>query len=79
MLFLLPYVRFVYLYFFVTGTHSGIDITGNTVGFAFLGTMCSETHSIGLTQDGGRNSLSTAVTASHELGHIFSMNHGNIK
>ena len=55
--------------------HSGIDLNGSTVGFAFVGTMCSETHSVGLTQDGGRNLASTASTVAHELGHIFNMNH----
>ena len=53
----------------------GIDLTGSTVGFAFVGTMCSETHSVGLTEDGSRNLASTASTAAHELGHIFNMNH----
>lgn len=58
---------------------SGIDLTGSTAGFAFVGTMCSETHSVGLTEDGGRNLVSTASTAAHELGHIFNMNHdGNV-
>ena len=55
--------------------HSGIDITGSTVGFAFVGTMCSETTSVGLTQDGGRSLSTTASIAAHELGHIFNMNH----
>ena len=55
--------------------HSGIDLSGTTVGFAFVGTMCSETSSVGLTQDGGRSLSSTASIAAHELGHIFNMNH----
>ena len=54
-------------------------MTGNTVGFAFVGTMCSETHSVGLTEDGGRNPSSTASTAAHELGHIFNMMHDGKK
>ena len=41
--------------------------------------MCSETHSVGLTQDGGRNPSSTASTAAHELGHIFNMRHDGKK
>lgn len=52
----------------------GIDITGNTVGLAFVGTMCSQSNT-GLTQDGGRSLAATVTTAAHELGHIFNMNH----
>ena len=45
------------------------------MGIAFVGTMCSTTGSVGVTQDGGRSLSSTASTAAHELGHIFNMNH----
>lgn len=44
-----------------------------------MGTMCSPTSSVGLTQDGGRSLASTASTAAHELGHIFNMNHDGEK
>ena len=54
---------------------SGIDLTGSTVGIAFIGTMCSSTSSVGVTQDGGRSLSSVASTAAHELGHIFNMGH----
>ena len=37
--------------------------------------MCSDTSSVGLTQDGGRSLTSTVSTAAHELGHIFNMGH----
>ncbi len=53
----------------------GIDLQGSTVGIAFVGTMCSESGSVGLTQDGGDNTAFTASTAAHELGHIFNMEH----
>ena len=55
--------------------YRGIDLTGSTVGFAFVGTMCSETASVGLTEDGGRSLTSTASVVAHELGHIFNMQH----
>jgi predicted Zn-dependent protease len=45
------------------------------VGIAFVGTMCSTTSSVGVTQDGGRSLSSVATTAAHELGHVFNMNH----
>ena len=54
---------------------SGIDIADDTVGIAFTSEMCSNTHSVGVTQDGGGSLSSTASTAAHELGHIFNMGH----
>ena len=45
------------------------------MGIAFVGTMCSTTGSVGVTQDGGRSLSSVAATAAHELGHVFNMNH----
>ena len=53
----------------------GIDISGNTVGFAFVGTMCSTLSSIGLSQDRRSGVDSVGSTAAHELGHIFNMAH----
>ena len=55
--------------------HRGIDLDGGTVGIAFVRTMCSDTHSVGVTQDRGRAINSVGVTAAHELGHIFNMGH----
>jgi hypothetical protein len=57
-------------------SHSrGADLNGNTVGRAFVGTMCSESTSVGLSQDGRGSVDAVASTAAHELGHIFSMEH----
>ena len=55
--------------------HSGVDIDGDTAGIAFLRTMCSDSNSVGVTQDGGGSLSSVASIAAHELGHIFNMNH----
>ncbi len=52
----------------------GIDFDLNTVGIAFLTTMCGAS-AVGLTQDGGRSVASVASTAAHELGHILNMAH----
>ena len=54
---------------------SGIDLDNNTLGIAFINEMCSETHSVGVTQDGGHSLSLTASIAAHELGHILNMKH----
>ena len=57
-----------------------MDLIGQTVGLAFLGTMCDCDVSIGLTQDGARGSVeSVGATAAHELGHILNMGHDSSK
>ena len=55
--------------------YSGIDLDGNTVGLAYIGTMCNQRASIGLSQDSRSGVDSVGSTAAHELGHIFGMNH----
>lgn len=54
---------------------SGIDLDGNTIGLAPIGTMCRGSVSAALTQDTGSSVASVASTAAHELGHIFNMAH----
>nr|XP_056716882.1 zinc metalloproteinase-disintegrin-like MTP9 [Euleptes europaea] len=54
---------------------TGIDFTGPTVGLAFVGTMCSQTHSAGIVQDHSRNPIAIGATMAHEMGHNFGMNH----
>jgi len=57
-----------------------VDLSGTTVGLAFVGTMCDEFSSVGLTQDGGVRPLDSVVTiASHEVGHNFNMRHDDGK
>ena len=54
----------------------GVDLNGTTVGLAFIGTMCDERSSLGLTEDGGTRPLATVISiASHEVGHNFNMRH----
>lgn len=62
---------------FVTTFHRGIDLEGDTVGIAFLRTMCSDSDSVGVTQDGGKSLDKVGSTAAHELGHILNMEHDN--
>ena len=52
-----------------------IDLDGDTVGVAFVETMCFVHGSVGLTQDGGVSLSEAVALAAHELGHIFNMDH----
>ncbi|KAM6431626.1 zinc metalloproteinase-disintegrin-like NaMP [Liasis olivaceus] len=54
---------------------TGIDFTGPTVGLAYVGTMCSPSHSLGVVQDHDSNPLPVGATMAHEMGHNFGMNH----
>lgn len=60
---------------FVTTFHRGIDLEENIVGIAFLRTMCSDSDSVGVTQDGGESLDEVGSIAAHELGHILNMKH----
>ena len=54
------------------------DLPGNTLGYAYVGTMCRDELSVGLTEDGNKRLLDVIATiVAHELGHIFSMQHDN--
>ncbi|XP_075063293.1 zinc metalloproteinase-disintegrin-like VLAIP-A [Mixophyes fleayi] len=56
---------------FVTNT----DFDGPTVGLAYVGTMCSNSHSTGVIQDHSKQSISVGATIAHEMGHNLGMNH----
>ena len=62
-------------------THnSGVDLLGDTVGKAFVGTMCDSSNSVGLSQDNVRDLVEqVGSTAAHELGHILNMGHDSGK
>ena len=49
------------------------------MGVAYEHTMCSDTHSVGVTEDGGRSLSAVASTAAHEVGHNFNMAHDGNK
>ncbi|XP_075413323.1 disintegrin and metalloproteinase domain-containing protein 28 [Tenrec ecaudatus] len=51
------------------------DLSGTTVGLAFMSTMCSPYHSVGIVQDHSDNLLRVAGTMAHEMGHNFGMFH----
>ncbi|XP_004685281.1 PREDICTED: disintegrin and metalloproteinase domain-containing protein 28 [Condylura cristata] len=50
-------------------------LSGTTVGLAFMSTMCSPYHSVGIVQDHSDNTLRVAGTMAHEMGHNFGMFH----
>ncbi|KAM4749093.1 zinc metalloproteinase-disintegrin-like VLAIP-B [Rhinophrynus dorsalis] len=56
---------------FITDT----DFDGSTIGLAYVGTMCSETHSSGVIQDHTQESIAVGATVAHEMGHNLGMNH----
>ncbi|KAM4036231.1 zinc metalloproteinase-disintegrin-like VAP1 [Anomaloglossus baeobatrachus] len=56
---------------FITST----DLDGSTVGLAFVGTMCSQSHSSGVIQDHSKQPIPVGATIAHEMGHNFGMSH----
>ncbi|XP_072491979.1 disintegrin and metalloproteinase domain-containing protein 28 isoform X1 [Notamacropus eugenii] len=54
---------------------TGIDFNGPIVGLAFMSTMCSPYHSVGIIQDHSFDLLRVAGTMAHEMGHNFGMYH----
>ena len=56
--------------------YSGTELEGTTIGIAFTATMCEIRRSaVGLVEDGGGELDQIISTTSHELGHIFAMDH----
>lgn len=59
----------------VSHLFTGKDLSGSTVGIAYVGSLCRTT-SVGVTQKYG-SSTSTAIIFTHELGHNFGAPHDN--
>jgi len=58
----------------LTHLYTGRDVTGTTVGLAWLGTTCSDYFGAGLSE--GRAGLITdSLIAAHEIGHNFNADH----
>ncbi len=57
---------------------TGRNLTGSTIGIAYLSVVCSQTNGYGLSQSDFTNNLSSRVGLTcHELGHNFSALHCN--
>ncbi|KAM7321362.1 hypothetical protein ACRRTK_019454 [Alexandromys fortis] len=54
---------------------SSRDFSGSTVGLAFMSSMCSPYHSVGVIQDHSNYHLRVAGTMAHEMGHNLGMIH----
>uniref|UniRef100_A0A1L8D5Z1 Snake venom metalloproteinase n=1 Tax=Bothrops atrox TaxID=8725 RepID=A0A1L8D5Z1_BOTAT len=54
---------------------TGINLNGDTVGYAYIGSMCMPKQSVGIVQDHGKTYHLVAVTMAHELGHNLGMDH----
>ncbi|MEJ1280457.1 disintegrin and metallopeptidase domain 28 [Cricetulus griseus] len=54
---------------------SSTDFSGSTVGLAFMSSMCSPYHSVGIIQDHSSYHLRVAGTMAHEMGHNLGMIH----
>uniref|UniRef100_A0A6B2F794 Disintegrin domain-containing protein n=1 Tax=Bothriechis nubestris TaxID=1766655 RepID=A0A6B2F794_9SAUR len=54
---------------------TAIDLEDNTIGLAYIGTMCDPKHSTGIVQDHSAINTLVAVTMAHEMGHNLGMAH----
>uniref|UniRef100_D3TTC1 Zinc metalloproteinase-disintegrin-like kaouthiagin-like n=1 Tax=Naja atra TaxID=8656 RepID=VM3KL_NAJAT len=54
---------------------TGIDFNGNTVGRAYIGSLCKTNESVAIVQDYNRRISLVASTITHELGHNLGIHH----
>uniref|UniRef100_A0A194ASW0 Metalloproteinase type III 1 n=1 Tax=Sistrurus miliarius barbouri TaxID=8759 RepID=A0A194ASW0_SISMB len=54
---------------------TAIDFKGNTIGYAYVGSMCHPKRSTGIIQDYSEINLVVAVIMAHEMGHNLGINH----
>ncbi|XP_013926259.1 PREDICTED: zinc metalloproteinase-disintegrin-like ohanin [Thamnophis sirtalis] len=54
---------------------TAVDLSGGTVGYSFIGRMCSTRRSTGIVQDHAKHAYFVGATMAHEIGHNLGMNH----
>ncbi len=62
----------------LTHLFTGRDLGGptvETVGIAFIDTLCQRQYGVGLTESSGRGSVIESLIAAHEIGHNFGAYH----
>jgi hypothetical protein len=57
----------------VTHLFTDRDLDGNTIGIAYLDSLCDRQNAVGLTES--RNTWMDSLVAAHELGHNFGADH----
>ena len=57
----------------VTHLFTDRNLDGNTIGIAYLGSLCDRQNAVGLTES--RNTWLDSLVAAHELGHNFGADH----
>jgi hypothetical protein len=58
----------------LTHLMTGRDLTGDTVGIAYTGTVCDGEYAVSLSE-GARSETMSALIAAHEIGHNFNAPH----
>jgi hypothetical protein len=58
----------------LTHLMTGRDLVGDTVGIAYIGTLCQSQHAASLSE-GRRSTIHAALVAAHEIGHNFNAPH----